>query len=109
MLRDNRIVLGLAAAIVLLPLVMPWEETPEFGGADGQASDAIAEAHPDYAPWWEPLWEPPSGEIESLLFAAQAAAGAGLLGYYFGRRARRREEGEADHRGTLHRERDARP
>ncbi len=33
-----------------------------------------------------PLWEPPSPEIESLLFAVQAALGAGVLGYYFGRR-----------------------
>ncbi len=34
-----------------------------------------------------PLWEPPSGEIESLLFALQAAIGAGLVGFYFGRRS----------------------
>ncbi|NLN22191.1 MAG: cobalt ABC transporter substrate-binding protein CbiN, partial [Syntrophomonadaceae bacterium] len=29
-------------------------------------------------------WEPPSGEIESLLFALQAAIGAGFIGYYLG-------------------------
>lgn len=107
MLRDNRIVLGLAAAIVLLPLVMPWDEKPEFGGSDDKASGVIAEVKPGYAPWWEPLWEPPSKEIESLLFAAQAAAGAGLLGYYAGRRSRRREDEAA--RTVLRRERDARP
>ena len=28
--------------------------------------------------------EPPSGEIESLLFALQAAIGAVIIGYFFG-------------------------
>jgi cobalt/nickel transport protein len=39
---------------------------------------------PDYKPWFKPLMEPPSGEIESLLFALQAAAGAGFIAYYLG-------------------------
>lgn len=104
MLRDNRIVLGLAAAIVLLPLVMPWAEKPEFGGSDDKAEGVIAEVSPGYAPWWEPLWEPPSKEVESLLFALQAALGAGLLGYYAGRRSRRRDDDAG-----VRRERDARP
>jgi cobalt/nickel transport protein len=30
------------------------------------------------------LYEPPSDEIESLLFALQAALGAGFIGYYIG-------------------------
>ena len=30
------------------------------------------------------IWEPPSGEIESLLFALQAAIGAGFIGYFIG-------------------------
>ena len=30
------------------------------------------------------LFEPASGEIESLLFASQAALGAGIVGYYIG-------------------------
>lgn len=109
MLRDNRIVLGLAAAIVLLPLVMPWEEKPEFGGSDDKASSVIEEVKPGYTPWWEPLWEPPSKEIESLLFAAQAAVGAWLLGYYMGRRSRRRDEDTTGRPGTSPRTRDARP
>ena len=57
-----------------------------FAGADGQAEAAILAGHPAYEPWFAPLWEPPSGEIESLLFALQAALGAGLLGYYLGLR-----------------------
>ena len=62
----------------------------EFGGADGQAEDVIAEVNPDYEPWTEDSWvssvkfEPPGGETESLLFALQAAIGAVVLGYFFG-------------------------
>jgi cobalt/nickel transport protein len=58
----------------------------EFSGADTQAEDAILELNADYKPWFDSLWEPPSGEIESLLFALQAAAGAGFIGYYVGRK-----------------------
>ncbi|MBR1369952.1 cobalamin biosynthesis protein CbiN [Methanocalculus chunghsingensis] len=53
-----------------------------WGGADGAASDYIEEM--GYEPWADPLWEPPSGEIESLLFALQAAIGAFVIGYIFG-------------------------
>lgn len=56
----------------------------EFGGADDQAGDIIAEMDPDYEPWAEPLWEPPSGEVESLLFSLQVAIGAGVMGYILG-------------------------
>lgn len=56
----------------------------EFGGADGAAEEQITESNPDYEPWFEPLIEPKSGEIESLLFASQAALGAIIIGYYLG-------------------------
>jgi cobalt/nickel transport protein len=55
-----------------------------FSGADGQAEGVITELYPDYEPWFTSLWEPQSGEIESLLFALQAAIGAGFIGYYIG-------------------------
>ncbi|MBU5485587.1 energy-coupling factor ABC transporter substrate-binding protein [Clostridium sp. MSJ-11] len=58
----------------------------EFEGADGMIEDVIAETRGDYEPWFSALWEPPSGEIESLLFAAQAAIGAGFMGYYIGKK-----------------------
>ncbi|MBF0108081.1 MAG: energy-coupling factor ABC transporter substrate-binding protein [Magnetococcales bacterium] len=96
MLRDNRIVLGLAVLIVLLPLVVPLPSTQNaaFGGADDQAGNVILELRPGYTPWFEPLWEPPSGEIGSLLFALQAAIGSGVVAYYFGLRRGRRERSE---------------
>jgi cobalt/nickel transport protein len=77
------------AAVVLIvaaPLVLPGLGG-EFKGSDDQGTDAITAARPDYKPWFKPLWEPPSAEIESLLFALQAALGAGFLGYVIGRRS----------------------
>ncbi|MDI6644459.1 MAG: energy-coupling factor ABC transporter substrate-binding protein [Methanobacteriaceae archaeon] len=71
--------------IVVLPLMLfqgKGEDEGYFGGADGVAADAITES--GYEPWFEPLWEPPSGELESLLFATQAAIGAGIIGYFLG-------------------------
>ena len=51
-----------------------------------ESGAAVATIQPDYQPWFSPLWEPPSSEVESLLFALQAALGSGLLGYYLGLR-----------------------
>lgn len=56
----------------------------EFGGADDKIEDTIKEINGEYEPWFSSFWQPPSGEIESLLFALQAAIGAGFLGYYIG-------------------------
>ena len=85
-------------ALAVVPLMVIKAEpdaqgnVPEiFLGADDKAKSAIDEIAPDYAPWFEPLFEPPSGEIASLLFALQAALGAGFLGYYIGA-ARAREK-----------------
>lgn len=57
----------------------------EYGGSDDQASEAVAASQPGFKPWFEPLWKPPSAEIEGLLFALQAALGAGVIGYVVGR------------------------
>jgi cobalt/nickel transport protein len=69
-------------ALAIVPLFM--NPGSEFGGADGEAEGVILEVAPDYQPWFSPVWEPPGGETESLLFALQAALGAGVIGYYFG-------------------------
>ncbi len=55
-----------------------------FTGADDKAKALIGQIAPDYQPWIKPLLEPASGEIASLLFALQAALGAGFIGYYLG-------------------------
>lgn len=81
-MRRNALLLLLVGILVVLPfLVRPGAE---FAGADGRAEEAVAELRPDYRPWVRPLWEPPSSEVESLLFALQAALGSGLLFYYLG-------------------------
>lgn len=76
----------LLLAVVVLLAVVPLFLNPgsEFGGADGAASEVIAEIDPSIQPWFEPIWSPPGGETESLLFALQAALGAGVIGYFFG-------------------------
>lgn len=79
----KNLILGL---LVILLIVFPLVtiKNAEFAGADDRATEAIAQVDKNYKPWFEPIWEPPSGEIESLLFALQAAIGAGFLGYYIG-------------------------
>lgn len=76
------LLLLLVLALVLLPIFVAKDA--EFGGADDQAEGAISDIDADYEPWFDPLIEDLPGEIESALFALQAAIGAGLIGYYIG-------------------------
>ncbi|MCS3900936.1 energy-coupling factor ABC transporter substrate-binding protein [Methanococcus voltae] len=74
-------------AIIVAPLIIYsglGEDDGYFGGADGAAEEQIIIIQPEYEPWFNSFWEPPSGEIESLLFALQAAIGAIIIGYYIG-------------------------
>lgn len=81
-LKTNLLLIGLVIILAIVPLFM--NKGAEFGGADGEAEAAIGEINTEYEPWFSSLWEPPSGEIESLLFALQAAIGAGVIGYGLG-------------------------
>lgn len=76
------LLLGLVVLLAVIPLLLHPES--EFSGADGQAEEVILSINPDVEPWFEPILEPPGGETESLLFALQAAGGAGVVGYIFG-------------------------
>ena len=81
--QKNLILIVLAVAIAALPLwLLP---NAEFGGAGGQAEGVVQELDPGCQPWFEPILEPASGEVESLLFALQAAVGAGIVGFVLGR------------------------
>ncbi|MGW6060748.1 energy-coupling factor ABC transporter substrate-binding protein [Streptomyces sp. NPDC055189] len=94
--KINTLLLVIVAALAVLPLVLGLGDHKKepFTGADAQAETAITEIKPDYEPWFSPLYEPPSGEVESALFALQAALGAGVLAYYFGLRKGRRQGAE---------------
>ena len=109
-IQNLLLILGVIA-LALLPLWIverptagpDGEEVAIFGGADDQAKAMIGQIKPDYQPWFEPLIEPASGEIASLLFALQAAIGAGFIGYYIGvgrtREKMRRENMRNDSEG----------
>jgi cobalt/nickel transport protein len=59
----------------------------EFAGSDNVGSGLIAELSGTPEENFQPLipqWEPPRGEIESCLFAIQAAVGGILVGGVFG-------------------------
>ncbi|SCX80443.1 energy-coupling factor ABC transporter substrate-binding protein [Alkaliphilus peptidifermentans] len=78
----NLILIGIVIALVIIPLIL--HNDAEFQGSDDRAEEAILEIVPEYEPWIDPLWEPPSAEVESFLFALQAAIGAGVIFYWFG-------------------------
>ncbi len=87
--RTTLIILAVFCVILFIaPLVIfngHGEHDGYFGGADDAAGEAINESQGGkYEPWASPIWEPPSGEIESLLFAVQAAIGALIIGYFIG-------------------------
>lgn len=60
-----------------------------FVGTDSAATQAAEDAGAE--PWFTPLFEP-SGEVESGLFAIQAAIGSGIIFFCLGRMSGRRAE-----------------
>lgn len=84
---ENIILLLLVIVILVAPMIMYYghgEDDGMFGGSDDKGADVIGELDHSYKPWFESVWEPPSGEVESLLFAVQAAIGSIIIGYAFG-------------------------
>lgn len=82
MKKQNLILMFIFALLVIVPLIA--NPDAEYGGSDGKAEAMVTDIQPTYEPWFEPLWEPPSGEIESLMFALLAVTGASIIGYYLG-------------------------
>ncbi|MDO4783739.1 MAG: energy-coupling factor ABC transporter substrate-binding protein [Propionibacteriaceae bacterium] len=81
------VTIAIVAAIVVLFAVSfalghHFVADTEFGGTDAAATEAIEES--GYQPWFDSLFSPASGEVESGLFALQAALGAGALGFVLG-------------------------
>ncbi|MDQ0214237.1 cobalt/nickel transport protein [Oikeobacillus pervagus] len=81
-MKKNLFLLFVILLFIIVPLA--YNTSSEFAGTDGKAVDAIESINPKYEPWFSNVWELPGGEVESLLFALQAALGAGFIGYFFG-------------------------
>ena len=86
-------VVAIAAFIGIFLFTSSTMEGAEFAGSDNVGSGLIAELSGKDVESFTPLipqWEPPSGEIESCLFALQAALGGifvgGVFGYWLGQR-----------------------
>ncbi|MFC5649266.1 energy-coupling factor ABC transporter substrate-binding protein [Paenibacillus solisilvae] len=76
----NALMLLAVVLLAVLPLLLV---NGDFSGADAAAEQIIKEQNPSYKPWFSSLLNPP-GETESMLFALQAAIGAGFIGYAIG-------------------------
>lgn len=79
---------GMKSGIIIITIVL-MAALPlllvngDFGGSDNAAESMIKTINPAYKPWFSPLMKPPA-ETESMLFALQAAIGAGIIGYTIG-------------------------
>jgi cobalt/nickel transport protein len=92
MSRRNWLIVTAVVLLTVLPLWFAGAPAVEsggapagrFAGADARAQQAITAIAPDYRPWFTPVFVPASDEVASLLFALQAACGAGVIGYWLG-------------------------
>ena len=91
------LVIGVVA-LAVIPLAFV---RGEYGGSDDRAQKAITEIQPGYEPWFNHLFEPASSEIASLLFATQAALGAGVIGYAIGLYKGRSQSQQSDDKSPL--------
>lgn len=81
------VLIGIVVVLAGVPLIL--NRPSDFKGADDKARQALSETNA--TPWFQSLWSP-SPEVQSFLFAVQAAIGAGFVGYYLGlKRGQRRK------------------
>ncbi len=84
-LRNSLVLIVAIIAIFIVAVVLGTKaadgEGVTFGGTDSAATSAIEGT--GYEPWYQPIMSP-AGEVESGLFALQAALGAGAVGFALG-------------------------
>lgn len=87
------VLLVILVAIFVVSLILggqkPAKEGEGFAGTDDAAAQAAEAAGAKQ--WIKPIFEPNSGEVESGLFALQAALGAGIVGFALGRMSGRKK------------------
>jgi cobalt/nickel transport protein len=93
-LSINILLLSGAVILSLAPVLI--YQGQEFKATDSLNVTAIEQVKPGYKPWVAPVIKPSGGEIETFLFATQAAIGSGvtcyILGLYKGRTERRKSD-----------------
>ncbi len=96
----------LSGAVVLSLAPVLIHQGKEFKATDSINVSAIEEVRPGYKPWFEPIIKPSGGEVETFLFAAQAAIGAGVTGYILGLYKGRTERRQVDQPAKITENRD---
>jgi cobalt/nickel transport protein len=90
----NSWLLGTAVILSFAPVIV--FQGKEFKATDSINITAIEAVKPGYKPWFSPVIKPSGGEVETFLFATQAAIGSGvtcyILGLYKGRTERRKAD-----------------
>ena len=85
--KNRKILITVSLILIVIGLtVVPFiiARNAKFKGSDDKAKNAIKAIDPNYKPWFSSFWTPPSSEMESFLFALEAAIGAGIIGYGLG-------------------------
>ncbi len=90
----------LSGAVILSMAPVLIHQGKEFKATDSINITAIEEVKPGYKPWFEPIIKPSGGEVETFLFATQAAIGSGITCYILGLYKGRTERRQADETAT---------